>query len=214
MNASKPQKSLAGQICPACREGHFKIVQIDHVEEVAEDNPLTIPGVWVDRCDHCGEIVFPGDTAHFIESVVAEHTEQLSPRELERIREDLGVQTQDEMSELLGLGTKTYHKWESGAQFPTRSMSYYIRILARFPEAFDWLRNREWRRANRVAAAVSAGEWEKIFPELFRSGASRMPPSFTTATMEQREDARWMLTARQERRNPARGLTRVVFHKK
>ena len=40
------------------------------------------------------------------------------------------------MSEILGLGTKTYHKWESGAQFPTRSMSYYIRMLAEFPEAF------------------------------------------------------------------------------
>lgn len=147
MTAPKPIQSLAGQKCPLCHQGTFKLTQTDHVEHVADDDALTIPKVWVDQCDHCAEIVFPADTTRFIESQVAEFTEQLTPRQLEGIREDLGVQRQDEMSEILGLGAKTYHKWESGSQFPTRSMTYYIRVLAEFPDAFEWLRERRWRQA-------------------------------------------------------------------
>ena len=198
MNALKPKKSLAGQICPACQEGHFQLIQLEHVEDVAEDNPLTIPGVWVNRCDHCGEVVFPGDTIHFIESIVAEHTEQLTPRELERIREDLCVQTQDEMSEILGLGTKTYHKWESGAQFPTRSMSYYIRLLAEFPQAFDWLRQRAWRKKNRLLHSNATMEFNAMFPDLAPSQPAVVRPHPAQFTP-------------QKSANPALGLTRVAF---
>jgi len=197
MNAPKPQQSLAGQTCPACRTGKFALAQIDHTEDLAEDNPITIPGIWVDRCDHCGEIVFPGDTTRFIESVVAEQTEQLTDREFERIREDLAVATQDEMSEILGLGLKTYHKWESGKQYPTRSMSYYIRVLAEFPEAFDWLRRRAWRQKNRLAQAAGQPDLAVMFPDL----AANPPASARIATPR----------AQSPRMNPARGLTRVVF---
>ena len=59
MNAPKPTKSLAGTACRECGEGHFQFIQIDHVEKISNDNPVTVPGVWVNRCDHCGEIDFP-----------------------------------------------------------------------------------------------------------------------------------------------------------
>lgn len=195
MNAPKPAKSLEGQTCPICNTGKFHLVQIDHVEEVAADNPLHIRGVWVDRCDHCGEIVFPGDTTRFIESVVAEQTEQLTPDELERIREDLGIQRQDEMSDILGLGAKTYHKWESGAQFPTRSMSYYIRLLAEFPEAFEWLRKRGWRNTNRLLEEQTVTDWKATFPDLPRTQGAESDRGPTG----------------QSRSNPALGLTRATF---
>jgi len=200
MNALKPGKSLAGQKCPICGTGKFQLVQIDHTEKVAEDNPISIPGVWVDRCDHCGEVLFPGDTTAFIESVVADQTEQLTPRELERIREDLGIQRQDDMSEVLGLGAKTYHKWESGAQFPTRSMSCYIRVLAEFPQAFDWLRRRAWRNKNRLTQPQVQADFAAMFPDL--------------ASLGTRVDSRASAPAphpAKTRTNPALGLTRTVF---
>ncbi len=197
MNAPKTKESLAGQTCPCCQQGHFALVQIDHTERVADDNPITVPGVWVERCDHCGEIVFPGGTTRFIESAVAEQTEQLTPRELERIREDLGVATQDEMSEILGLGLKTYHKWESGRQFPTRSMSYYIRVLADVPGTFDFLRRRAWRTRNRVATTPAEADLAAMFPDLAAN-----PPTSQRTTNPHTQSPRI---------NPARGLTRVVF---
>jgi YgiT-type zinc finger domain-containing protein len=209
MSAPKPKQSLAGQTCPACHTGKFELVQIEHVEDVAEDNPITIPGVWVDRCSHCGEIVFPGDTTAFIESVVADQTEQLTQRELERIREDLGVATQDEMSDALGLGLKTYHKWESGKQYPTRSMSYYIRVLAEFPQAFDWLRRRGWRNQNRLLqqqSDLSQPDLIARFPDLpscfFLIECKATVPSLTPTPRIPRS-----------RMNPALGLTHAFASK-
>ena len=197
MTPPKPAKTLAGQQCPICDAGKFQLAQINYTEEVASDNPIEIRGLWVDRCDHCGEIVFPGDTTRFIESIVAEKTEQLTPRELERIREELGVDRQDEMSEILGLGAKTYHKWESGAQFPTRSMSYYIRVLADCPEAFEWLRQRAWRKKNRLTHPQDQTDFADMFPDLPTSA----PQASRTATPR----------AAATRINPALGLTRVAF---
>jgi DNA-binding transcriptional regulator YiaG len=197
MNPPKPTKSLAGQICPACRQGHFQLLQTEHVEQVAQDNPLTIPSVWVDRCDHCEEVVFPAETVHFIESVVADQTEQLTPRDLEHIREDLGVDTQDQMSETLGLGTKTYGNWERGNQFPTRSMSYYIRVLADVPGAFEFLRRRAWRSKNRVATPPAQADLAAMFPDLAAN-----PPALPRISNPR---------AQSPRINPALGLTRVVF---
>jgi len=197
MNTPKPKDSLAGQTCPCCQQGQFALVQIDHIEQVADGDPITVSGVWVERCDHCGEIVFPGETTRFIEAAVAEQTEQLSPRELERIREDLGVATQDEMSEILGLGLKTFHKWESGRQFPTRSMSYYIRVLAEVPGAFEFLRRRAWRAKNRVATPQAEADLAAMFPDLTAN------PSTSSRIANPR--------AQSPRLNPALGLTRVVF---
>src|SRR5208283_1386044 len=102
MNVPKPADSLAGQLCPACRKGHFALVQINHTEELPQDNPVTLRAIWVDRCDSCGETTFPAETVQFIEAAVAEQTEQLAPRDLQICRENLEVETQDEMSEILG----------------------------------------------------------------------------------------------------------------
>ena len=153
MNAPKPTKTLAGKPCRECGEGKFELVQITHLAKIPNDNPVTVADIWVDRCNHCGETLFPGETVQFIQTVVADSTEQLTSQELEEIRELLGVRRQDDMSEILGLGEKTFHKWESGSQVPTRSMSYYIRVLAEFPEAFGWLRARGWRGRNRLTTA-------------------------------------------------------------
>lgn len=202
MNTPKPAKSLTGQLCPACNAGKFQLTQVDHTEEVASDDPIEISGIWVDKCDHCGEIVFPADTTRFIESIVAEQTEQLSPVDLERIREDLGVERQDEMSEILGLGAKTYHKWESGAQFPTRSMSYYIRVLADFPQAFDWLRRRAWRQKNRITHPPDQVGLAAMFPDLASVGNLGERPDLIDSTQPRAAT----------NSNPALGLICTVFH--
>jgi DNA-binding XRE family transcriptional regulator len=66
---------------------------------------------------------------------------------MREMREQFGVD-QTEMSEALGLGGKTFHRWEKGSQYPSRSMGYYLRLLRQFPEAFEWLRSRRWKRRN------------------------------------------------------------------
>ncbi|MDB6033063.1 MAG: hypothetical protein JWM16_3401 [Verrucomicrobiales bacterium] len=201
MNQPKPKQTLEGQPCPCCEKGRFALVQIDHTEEIPDSKPLLLPGIWVEHCNQCGEILFPGETTRFIQARVAEEIEQLAPHQLEEIRERLGVERQDEMSEILGLGAKTYHKWENGSQFPTRSMCHYIRVLAEFPDAFQWLRQRAWRYNNRMAQVKLAEDFETIFPDLAACMHENHTFSRRTSTFDTRI-------------NPACGLMRVAFSSK
>jgi putative zinc finger/helix-turn-helix YgiT family protein len=158
-------KKNANILCPSCEKGHFHPKTTDYMAELPDGLKLTIPNVKLDVCDHCGEIAISIEAAKIIDATIAEQNEQLSPHELENIRENLNLD-QTEMSEVLGLGGKTYHRWEKGTQIPSRSMCHYLRVLGEFPEAFDWLRNRQWRRSNRIAASQLKFDFSEAFPDL------------------------------------------------
>lgn len=143
----------------------FKEQRIDYTINVADGVKVVVPNLLVEVCEHCGEIVLSADASDAVDAAIAEQTEQLTVRELERIREDLDVD-QTEMGEILGLGGKTYHRWEKSNQVPSRSMGYYLRVLAEFPEAFAWLRERGWKKRNRLAATPIAIDFSAAFPDL------------------------------------------------
>lgn len=194
MNQPKPKESLHGEKCPICGKGLLQLVRT-HYEYKHPDEPVeNVPDVWVERCDQCGEQIFPSETSQYIEKFIAEQAEQLTSDELEQIREALEVD-QTQMSQILGLGEKTFHRWENGTQYPNRSMCYYIRVLAQFPEAFEWLRERGWRRSNRVAQVLATLDLSSQFPDLAGK-----------AVVERGRSTPSRLGI-----NPARGLTRVAF---
>ena len=152
-------------LCPTCDTGHFRPKRIDYTVTADDGLKANVPNLLVEICDHCGEIALSADAATAVDAAIAEQTEQLTVRELERIRDDLGVD-QTEMSEILGLGGKTYHRWEKGNQVPSRSMGYYLRILAEFPEAFAWLRSRGWQLRNRLVTPSVTFDFSTAFPDL------------------------------------------------
>lgn len=152
-------------LCPTCDTGHFRPKRIDYTVTADDGLKANVPNLLVEICDHCGEIALSADAATAVDVAIAEQTEQLTVRELERIRDDLGVD-QTEMSEILGLGGKTYHRWEKGNQVPSRSMGYYLRILAEFPEAFAWLRSHGWRMQNRLTITAVTFDFSVAFPDL------------------------------------------------
>jgi putative zinc finger/helix-turn-helix YgiT family protein len=156
-------------LCPICGTGQLRPQQIDYTITLDDGNKVTTPNLQVEICDHCGEIAIPAKSSTLIDKTIAEQTEQLSPQELEHIRDGLNVD-QTEMSEILGLGGKTYHRWEKGNQVPSRSMGYYLRILAEFPEVFEWLRARTWRKQNRIVVRQTNSDLLEMFPDL--------PPTF------------------------------------
>jgi hypothetical protein len=50
------------------------------------------------------------------------------------------------LAESLGLGSKTWMRWENGEQNISRSMGYFIRTLSQFPEVYEWVADRGWRQ--------------------------------------------------------------------
>ena len=134
--------------CPTCGRQEYRKVTEDYIFELQDGNELKVPNLEFSRCAACGETGIPAGSMRKIREMVAELTEQISPEELEKIREELDVDNQDDMSEILGLGAKTYGRWERGTQQISRSMGYYLRILRHFPEVFAWLKSRGWKTKN------------------------------------------------------------------
>jgi putative zinc finger/helix-turn-helix YgiT family protein len=130
--------------CGECEEGIMQEAIIDHIVERQDRPTIKIHKVKVNQCTECGRVAFPRTSSQYIEKVIRDEDETISSDDLEIFRNNTGC-TQDELSEILGLGDKTFHRWEKGSHYPSRSMGYYIRILAEFPDAFDWLTNRGWR---------------------------------------------------------------------
>jgi putative zinc finger/helix-turn-helix YgiT family protein len=140
-------KATRETTCLCCGKGSLHTLKRDFVAKIGDGQTLRIPNIEMEVCDRCGEEILSLESARAVDAAVAHHTERLTTNELREMREQFGVD-QTEMSEALGLGGKTFHRWEKGSQYPSRSMGYYLRLLREFPETFAWLRSRRWKRRN------------------------------------------------------------------
>lgn len=163
----KTMSAPGNTTCPSCGGATLQTVKRDYIAPIGEEQKLRIPNIEMEVCDKCGEEILSLEAAREVDSAIAEHTDRLTPEELTVIRDDFGVD-KTEMSEVLGLGGKTYLRWEQGNQYPSRSMGYYLRILREFPDAFAWLQSRGWRGRNRVVTSerTPLAEMQERFPAL------------------------------------------------
>jgi hypothetical protein len=70
------------------------------------------------------------------------------------------------LAESLGLGSKTWMRWENGEQNISRSMGYFIRTLSQFPEVYEWVADRGWRQDEAEEQATTQ-EHSSAISELF-----------------------------------------------
>jgi DNA-binding transcriptional regulator YiaG len=100
-----------------------------------------------------GEIYLDGETLEKLDDVKARHMGLLLPDGIKELREQLDV-TQKRMAELLQIGEKSYCRWETGRERPSRSMNLLLSSLAdgridvaylnsRLKPNFDWRRQVE-----------------------------------------------------------------------
>lgn len=75
-----------------------------------------------------GEIYLDGEAQEIIDRTKARHMGLMSPEAIKDLRELLGV-TQKVMSGLLQIGAKTYTRWESGGDHPSRSLNILLCAL-------------------------------------------------------------------------------------
>jgi YgiT-type zinc finger domain-containing protein len=155
--------------CSVCASGHYAEAFVPYQTTTSDGLEVTIPQVRVLRCSQCGDELLPPDAQKHIDEALAEATEQLTCRELERMAERFG-DDQTEIAETMGLGSKTFHRWLKGTQYPSRSMGYYMRVLVEFPEAFEWLKARGWRQHNRLRIS-NLPSFEQQFPDLAKGNA-------------------------------------------
>jgi len=86
---------------------------------------------WV--CGSCGEEELPPELVARIEAERYRLEGLLSPLEVQDVRKRVGL-SQREMAKLLGVGEKTYTRWELGLSAQTKSMDNLIRLADQNPE--------------------------------------------------------------------------------
>jgi putative zinc finger/helix-turn-helix YgiT family protein len=118
--------------CPVCGVGELKKVNAEYetrfVDDLGRERELTVRGVEQDQCSECGEVFLDDEATQKIESARLNAMRRLSPIDIRAFRERLG-RTQSQMAALLGLGEKTYTRWESGAYIPNAASDRYLRLL-------------------------------------------------------------------------------------
>ena len=75
-----------------------------------------------------GEIYLDGDALAKLDRVKARYEGIMLPDDIRQLRERFGL-TQTEISNALGLGGKTWTRWESGRERPSRSMNNMLVFL-------------------------------------------------------------------------------------
>ncbi len=74
------------------------------------------------------DYVLDGDALLEIDRVKARHMGLMQPEEIKALRERLDM-TQKQIAELLQIGAKSWSRWETGRERPSRSMNILIRSL-------------------------------------------------------------------------------------
>lgn len=143
--------------CPVCGQETL----VTRCGEFHLKPPVNIPGdemvvqdaSWFE-CTSCGEQILGHELSTAIELMRYDRLGLLSPKEIEGIRTRLGL-TQVQMAELLGVGDKTYARWEAGKSIHNISSDNLIRLVAQNPELFARINTqRDPARRNRIAEYV------------------------------------------------------------
>ena len=142
---------MAKQRCPVCgceameeRRGEYRF-----------DPPPEIPGgVIVIRdahwssCGNCGEDILSHELDQAIEAQRHKRLELLTPEEIRQVRQRTGLSAV-EMGHILGVGEKTYTRWETGRSVQNKANDLLIRLLEANAEALAMVQAA--RQPNRVA---------------------------------------------------------------
>jgi len=143
MNPEISQPAPA-DLCAQCHEGTYQSMTKDYTVELRDGDQCTIANLAQRKCNQGGHVVLPWPSVQRVDRAVADHTEPLTAEFLKQTRERLQP-NMTLLAESLGLGSKTWMRWEKGEQNISRSMGYFVRAMAQFPEVYEWVADRAWR---------------------------------------------------------------------
>ncbi len=145
--------------CPIC--GKLSLTM--HSSEFKFEPPPNIPGGTIviphakwQECSTCGEKIIPVALGDAIERERYHRLGLLTPQRIYEIRQSAGL-TQTEMAQLLGVGDKTYTRWESGRSLQNKSSDNLIRAFEQNADLFARLEaQRNPERKNQISEYIES----------------------------------------------------------
>ena len=127
--------------CPICGAAAL----VEKTGEFRFEPPANIPGGTIivpnskwEECEACGESLLSPELLEKLDKQRYARLGLLTPAEIRSIRENTGL-TQFQIAEKLGIGEKTYTRWESGKSLQNKSSDNLIRLFAMNPMSFEQL---------------------------------------------------------------------------
>lgn len=118
--------------CPECKQGRlvkrYGEYETTYVDRNGQTQALVVPEITWLECNNCGEVVLENKAMSLIEAARRKALGLLTLSEIRAFRLRLG-KTQKSMSEFLGVGEKTYCRWESGSYVQSEASDRYLRLL-------------------------------------------------------------------------------------
>ncbi len=100
---------------------------------------IIVPNSKWQECQACGESILAQSLLEKLEEQRYARLELLTPEQIKHIRQAAGL-TQSQIAEKLGIGEKTYTRWETGKCLQNKSSDNLIRLFAKNPAMFDALK--------------------------------------------------------------------------
>jgi putative zinc finger/helix-turn-helix YgiT family protein len=129
---------MVADTCPLCGEATLLEMRGDFRFSPPENipgGPMVIPGARWRHCESCGESILPDELTRALDRERCRRLGLLTPDQIREVREKTGLSAVD-MSHLLGIGEKTYTRWENGRSLQTKASDTLIRLIDRNVEMF------------------------------------------------------------------------------
>lgn len=148
-------------VCPICgvgrlvaKKGNFHFTPPDNIP----GGEIVVRGSTWEECSDCEERILSKELLDKLDGIRYERLGLLTPVDIRNIRERAGL-SQIEISQLLGVGEKTYTRWESGRSLQNKSSDNLIRVFEQNAELFTRLEaQRNPDRQNQIAKYIKSLE--------------------------------------------------------
>lgn len=117
--------------CPICgkkslsaKTGEYHFVPPENIP----GGEIVISNTSWDECEICGEKILSSDLDIKLEKERYKRLGLLTPEEIINVRKRAGL-SQNEIAKILGVGEKTYTRWESGQSLQNKSSDNLIRLV-------------------------------------------------------------------------------------
>lgn len=127
--------------CPICGGGTLEEKRGEYRFDPPPNIPggtMTVPDATWFSCSTCGEEILPDALSKAIEAQRYRRLGLLMPSAIREVRERTGLSAVD-ITHLLGVGEKTYTRWENGKSIQNKSNDTLIRLLDKNAEVFALL---------------------------------------------------------------------------
>jgi putative zinc finger/helix-turn-helix YgiT family protein len=128
--------------CHTCHERQVNPVTVDYTADLEHDGrvyPVTVSGLEVLRCGHCGAQVLPHEAGLKLTEALRAQAGLLAPSQIEAKRSALGL-SQKDFAYLLGVAPATVCRWENGAQIQQRVMNDFMQAFFDLSELREYLK--------------------------------------------------------------------------